>query len=358
MSVRVAFWTGSFYRLIPISSSKSKSPKKLNDQSNRRASKRKRSIKINQKLLSFGFFLLIAALLWFFNALNKEYYTDLIIPVKFINLPDNKLQVGQAEANLIVNVSAFGYQVIDYKASSINPVLVDFKKLGLIPASGKKNSYYILTSSMRDEISSVLGTNLKINKIRPDSLIIELVKVVSKKVPIRQNFNIEFRKQFMLKDSIKFVPDSVVIKGKESVLDTINAVYTENSTLTDIHDSSWFETKLMDIKSVEFKANKVNCLIKADQFTELEFKLPVYILNEPQGYSVKLFPSEVKVIFNVGFTNYHNITSNQFRIVADYLEIEKSKKTRILLNLDKKPANVSNIRIYPQSVDYIIEKYD
>jgi hypothetical protein len=330
----------------------------LTDQSNRRASKKNPSIRINQKLLTFGFFLLVAALLWFFNALNKEYYTDLVIPVKFINLPDNKLQVGEAETSLIVNVSALGYQVIDYKTSSISPVLVDFKKIGLIPASGRKNSYYILTSSMRDELSLVLGHNLRINKIRPDSLIVELVKVVSKKVPVKQNFKIEFRKQFMLSDSVKFVPDSVVIKGKESILDTIGAVYTEITDLNDIHDSSWFEIKLKLIKGVEFKENKVNCLIKAEQFTELEFKLPVYILNEPLGYSVKLFPSEVKVVCNVGFNNYHNITGDQFRIVADYFEIEKSKKARVLLILNKKPLNVSNVRIYPQSVDYIIEKND
>jgi hypothetical protein len=332
---------------------------KVNGHYIRRALNKIRSIKFNQNLMSFGFFLLVAAIFWFFNALNKEYNTDLIVPVRYVNLPDNKILVGESENSIKVNISAFGYQIIDYKTSTISPVLIDFNKFLLSPVPNNKNrKFYILTSTFRDEISSSLGENLRINKISPDSLMMELVKVVSKKVPVKQNFEIDFRKQYMLNDSVKFFPDSVIIKGKESAIDTIQAVYTKKMVFKDFHDSLWFEIGIKGIRGTELNQNKVKCFIQAEQFTEMEFKLPVFILNEPVGYSVKLFPSEVRLIFNVGFKNYKKITIDQFRIVADYFEIEKSNKSRVLLNLNKKPANVSNIRIDPQSVDYIIEKND
>jgi hypothetical protein len=331
---------------------------KVNGHYIRRAFNKIRSIKFNQNLMSFGFFLLVAALFWFFNALNKEYNTDLIVPVRYINLPDNKLQVGESENSIKVNISAFGYQIIDYKTSTINPVLIDFNKFIQSPVPHKNRKFYILTNTIRDEISGSLGDNLRINKINPDSLTIELVKVVSKKVPVKQNFEIGFRKQYMLYDSVKFFPDSVTIKGKESAIDTIEAVYTEKMVFKDFHDSLWFDIGIKGIRGTELNKKKVKCFIQAEQFTEMEFKLPVFILNEPVGYSVKLFPSEVRLIFNVGFKSYKKITIDQFRIVADYFEIEKSIKSRVLLNLNKKPVNVSNIRIDPQSVDYIIEKND
>jgi len=115
---------------------------------------------------------------------------------------------------------------------------------------------------------------------------------------------------------------------------------------------------LTGISGAEFDRKSVICSFSAEQYTEMEYKLPVYVLNESIGYSVKLFPSEVKILFNVGFDDYKKTTSDQFRIVVDYLELEESKSKRALLILDKKPDNVLNIRISPQSVDYIIEKND
>jgi hypothetical protein len=318
-----------------------------------------RSIKINKNLLSFGFFLLLSALFWFFNALNKEYYIDLMVPIKYINLPDNKLQLSNERNFIKVNVSAYGYEVIDYKTSSITPVLIDFKNFSSQSLLGKKGKkYYILTQSLRDGIINVLGPKLKINKIIPDSLFIDLVKVMSKKVPIRHHFKIGCRKQYMIRDSVKFFPDSVTIKGLEPIIDTIHEVYTEKKVIEDFHDSLNFDVELEKIKGTEFISSMVNCQINAEQYTEMEYKLPVFILNEPIAYSVKLFPSEVRVVFNIGFDDYRKITSEQFRIIVDYLDLEQLKSTRALLKLNRKPDNVSSIRICPQSVDYIIEKND
>jgi hypothetical protein len=321
--------------------------------------KKIKSIKISQNILIFGFFLLVSSVFWFFNALNQEYYTDLHVPVKYINIPDNRLQTGKSTNYISVKISAYGYKVIDYKASIISPVLIDLKQRYVQAVPGSKSKiFYILTSSIRDEISNVLGPDFNLNNINPDTLFIELVKVVSKKVPVVRDFEIGFRKQFMLRDSVQFSPDSVTIKGLESIIDTINEIKTVDKILEDVHDSLRFGISLKKIDGAELSNNKVVCLIPAEEYTELEFKSQVSVLNEPPGYSVKLFPSEVKIVFNVGFSNYQEITSDQFHLVADYQELNKSNNSRILIKIQKMPDKVSKVRIYPQSLDYIIEKND
>jgi hypothetical protein len=318
-----------------------------------------RSVRVNQNILIFGFFFLVSAVFWFFNALNKEYYTELIVPVRFVNVPENKLQTGKSQDFIKVRVSAFGYNVIDYKASLINPILIDIKQRNLQALSGRKNKvFFLLTSSLKDEILSTLGDEFTINRISPDTLFVEMVKVVSKRIPVRQKFEIAFRKQFMLKDSVIFNPDSVKIKGLESILDTIKVAYTKNDFFGDVHDSLKFEIELTEIEGTEISPEKVNCIVPAEEFTELEFKIPIEVLNIPVGYSVKVFPSEAKIVFNVGFSKYAEIYGEQFRLVVDYKEIEKHTNSRLIIKLDKMPGHISNIRIYPQSVDYIIEKND
>jgi len=318
-----------------------------------------RRIKLNQNIFIFGFFLFLSAVFWFFNALSREYYTDLMVPVKFINLPDNKLQVGNTSEFIKVKVSAFGYQVMDYKASTISPIIIDLKQYNLQLVQGSKSrKYFIPTSNFTHLITSVLGNEFKINAISPDSLVIELVKVISKKVPVKGNLSLEFRKQYMQQDSILFQPDSVKIKGIESVLDSIDAVFTTYEKIEDIHDSLRFEIPLQKIRGTELSANSAICLIPAEEYTELELKLPVYTQNEPIGYVLKLFPSEVRVLFNVGFSQYRSITAEQFRIVADYEGVEKSGNSKVAIRMIKMPQHISNIRIFPSSLDYIIEKND
>jgi hypothetical protein len=325
----------------------------------KRAIRRLRSIKFNQNLIVFSFFLLVSAVFWFFNALNREYYTDLTIPVKYVNLPENKLPVGSTKDYVKVNISAYGYQVMDYKASTINPVIIDMKQTMLQSLSRDKNKrFFILTSTIRDDISKILGPNFRINSISPDTLYIDLLRVLTKKLPVKRNFSLEFRKQFALSDSIEFNPDTVIIKGPESILDTVHAIYTQETSFRDLHDSSWFEIPLQEIRGTQLSHNMVNCRIAVEEFTELEFKLPVFILNEPIGYSVKLFPSEIRLLFNVGFSKYKNITPDQFKLTVDYFELEKAGNSRVIIKIDQKPEHISSIRLIPQSVDFIIEKND
>jgi hypothetical protein len=184
------------------------------------------------------------------------------------------------------------------------------------------------------------------------------LRVLTKKLPVRRNFSLEFRKQFAISDSIEFNPDTVIIKGPESILDTIHAIYTQEGSFKDLHDSSWFEIPLREIRGTQLSHNLVNCRIPVEEFTELEFKLPVFILNEPIGYSVKLFPSEIRLLFNVGFSKYKNITPDQFKLTVDYFELEKAGNSRAIIKIDQKPAHISSIRLIPQSVDFIIEKND
>lgn len=295
---------------------------------------------------------------WFFNALNKEYYAEIQVPLKYTNLPENKLVAGSLAQSVDVKITAFGHTVMNYKTSSSNSAIIDLSKHTLHQVSSDNQKFYILTSSIKDEIANELGPEVDIKKISPDSLIFNLAEVINKKIPIKSNLNLSFKKQYKLKDAIIFKPDSVKIKGVASLLDTLDYVYTEELSFENIEDSIDVVVDILELPGTEINPPKARCIIPVERFTELSINIPITIVNAPAGYSVKLFPSEAKMTCNVGFSKYQKIFKEQFQLDADFAGSFSEKNTRIRLNLKNIPDGVSNIRIHPKTVEYIIEKND
>lgn len=317
-----------------------------------------KSIKLSHNLFVFGFFLLIASMFWFFNALNKEYYAEIQVPLEFTNLPENKLVAGALARSVDVKITAFGHTVMNYKTSSANSAVIDLSKHSLHRVSSDNQKFYILTSSIKEEIANELGPEVDIKKISPDSLIFNLAEVISKKVPVQSNFKLSFKKQYKLKDSIVFEPDSVSIKGVASMLDTIDFVSTEAIAFENVEDSIDVEVGVLELAGTEIKPKKIRCIIPIERFTELSLNIPITIINPPVGYSIKLFPSEAKITCNVGFSRYQQIFKEQFQLNADFGGSFIDNDSRIRLNLKNIPDGLSNIRIHPKTVEYIIEKND
>ncbi|MBN1251825.1 MAG: hypothetical protein JXR51_07915 [Bacteroidales bacterium] len=315
-----------------------------------------KGIKLNQKLFTFFFFLFLSIIFWFLNALNKEYVANISIPLKFTNLPEDKMVLGETPKMLAAQVAAYGYTFLDYKTATQNPVIVNLKFHTIHKVSGHKNRYYLLSNVLKPEISSNLGENIEIKNIIPDSLIFKFDEIVKKKVPIKSKIKIKLEKQFMLKDSIKFFPDSIIIKGLKSNLVKINEVYTEAKEIKNVNDSIKIKIKLKKIPDVIFQKDEIICKAFAEEYTEMNLEIPIQILHLPDNLNMKLFPSFVKVAFNVGFSNYERIFTQQFIFSVDYSDLNLENEDKINVKLDKSPKEVYLIRFNPHKVDYIIEK--
>ena len=79
-------------------------------------------------------------------------------------------------------------------------------------------------------------------------------------------------------------------------------------------------------------------------------------MNVPYGYDLKTFPGNVSVSCMVSLSNYDKISPMLFKAIVDYNSISDNKQSKLKINLVKYPSVVSNIKIYPKSVEYIIEK--
>jgi len=317
-----------------------------------------KEFRFDPNTFTFLFFLLVSTVFWFFNALNKDYVATINIPVKFVNFPENKLVAGDFVNQLEVKIEANGYSFLKYKSTPLKAAVINLQLHSIYKVSGNDNKrFYLLTSTIHNEIAAQFDEATTIKSIKPDSIIFVLDEVIKKKVPVVKNLTLNFRQQFMLKDSVKIIPDSIFIKGVKSMLDTIDKVYTKHQTLNDLHDSLSLDLPLEPIKGTAYSTETVKCIIPVEEFAEISFTLPIEIENLPPGYRLKLFPQEAKVVCNVVFSEYRQVFPQQFRFVVDYSDTkENTDKVKVILS--KYPQNVSSIRYYPIAVEYLVEEND
>ena len=94
--------------------------------------------------------------------------------------------------------------------------------------------------------------------------------------------------------------------------------------------------------------------IPVEKFTEKELEIPVQIKNKPENVNIKFFPSEVKITFMVGLSEFEDINAADFSAVVDYNTV-LLKKENPEVEIEKKPSNIEILRISPDRVEYLIE---
>ena len=71
---------------------------------------------------------------------------------------------------------------------------------------------------------------------------------------------------------------------------------------------------------------------------------------------LRTFPSKVRVRFSIGASMYRNVKADQFKVVADYNELQAHPQDKCMLPLKAYPHHVSRCHLVSQKVDYLIEQ--
>lgn len=316
-----------------------------------------RDRKFKKRLPVFLFFLAISTVLWFFNALNKNYSSELNFPVTFTDMPSDKVNVSELPKKLKIKINADGFTILSHKFSSnFMPLKIKVNLLKMKQLSPKDSSkYYVLTSTINQILESQFNKNFKVEKIKPDSLYFYFTHVTERKFPVKLVSEINFKNQFMLKNDIILSPDSIKVKGAASVLDTITYIYTKKLVLEELSQDYSRQISLQPIENVEFLQDKIDVRIETEEYTEVKISVPIEVINVPDTINVKIFPNKVGITYLVGFSNYEKILEHEFRAVIDYSANEDLNNSKLQVQIVSQPMNVKSYTSKPSAVDYIIE---
>lgn len=316
-----------------------------------------------KRLLIYLVFVLLAGFFWFYRALDDTYVDDIKYPVKFHNLPKNKILTSSLPEKITLRVRGDGYAILNkkFKAPELNFDVNDFS---LHSQSLDSLSVYLITSKARESLSQQLiseNEELEIISISPDSIFFNFAKTKNKKVPVRLDFknsNI-FAQQHAINGEIYSLPDSVFITGHAKIVDAISYIPTQTLGFQNIKDTINTTVSLIHVQGIKTETNKIKILIPVDKFTESGFNLPISIRGVPDSLSVKVFPRTVDVSYKVTRSRYNQVSETDFRPYVLYSDITNKTGnrggTRLNVYLDSLPEITFSAKVSPTSVEYLIE---
>ena len=295
----------------------------------------------------------IATTLWFFNALSKNYSTTVSYPVKFTNPPANRFLAEKTPEKLDLEIDGQGFTLLRDKLFSFAPIKLDIED---ITKNLDSNSgiFKVTSRNLISGITDQLNDEIKITNIYPEILTIVLDSLITKTIPVELDLTIDFEPQFNLKSAITTTPDEVKITGPAILLNKISVLKTKVNITNKLNASIIQKIDLIHHDKTTISPEKVSLVIDVEKYTEKEMRIPIEILHKPEKARIKLFPSELKVVFNVGLSRFENIKPSDFGASVDYNSIVKDVNY-LTINLYKKPEFIQGLRFVPEKVEFLIE---
>ena len=308
---------------------------------------------IKRNVITYGVCVIIATVLWFLNALNKEYTTEISYPIKYTELPKGKLLVSEPPKEMTLTIKAHGFALLRYSIStSFLPIVLNVNSL-----LDKKDllEYTINTSEIKDRITTQLNTDIQLISIKPESITFKFSRFESKRVPVIPRVEYTLKRQYMLKNDISVTPDHVDISGPASILDTLKAVYTEPLSLKDLSKDVTKTVRFEDIYGTQINENDAKIKIEVERYTESKKTIPLVVKNLPDSLLIRLFPHAIDVTFDVGLSRYEVVSDTSFSFYVDYTQI-KNNPAALKIQIERSPRHIKDLVFTPETVEYLIEK--
>ena len=296
-------------------------------------------------LISMG----ISLLFWLLIKLSQDYKANREVAItyrlpatmSFITIPPKKVRVTLAGKGWDLMYDYFGG-----RNSEIN------FNLASLPNQTITNNQ--LKGKM---VENARSSNVSVVDMNFDYITVELGESASKKIPVTLEQQLSFAPEHHLPSPIEIIPDSIIISGPSTLLETYTAWPTTLLTLDDLKNTITRPLTLQPNTKAQIvlSTKMVQVRISVEQFTEKSLFLPVMVKNAPD--SLKVFPNKIKTNFVIGLSQYDSISAKDFQLEVDLngVPINQANNTAPLL-LTKQPTEVKNIRFSPKSVQFLFVK--
>jgi len=315
--------------------------------------------KLNRRSVAFLLCLLLSGLFWLLMSLSKEYVDEIGIPVLYTDLPEDVLIASELTEVVNAEVKSFGFDLMWYWSGLEKPLIKVSANPAKLPSIDRKGEefHYMLTNDKNSFLSNLKDNQLEILSISPDTLFLKFKQKYTKYVPIKLNAEISFLKQYGMVTAPILVPDSILVIGSKEQIDTIAFVRTELQSWTDLNESLTSQASLTrhsDLPFVQFSHTEIQVELNVVEFTEGSVTIPLRVQAE-KPETVKVFPNEVEIKYQVPLISYDDVAANQFQ-ASVILNKRSIKSTSLSVIIDRQPESVRQVRVSPPQVEYIIQK--
>jgi len=312
--------------------------------------------KNDKRVAAFLVCVAIATGFWFLNALSKTYTVKIVAPVEYVNLPNNKTLVNNLPDKFEMTIRSHGFTILRRKLIFLmGPLTFNVNEMtNSRMLDSKKNSFAVPTRQFLSELSYQLSNDIEILSMTPDTLFFRFGQMTQKRVPVKPIVNVKLKKQFQISGEISAEPNTVVVNGPQSTLDTLQYIYTAAKEFNTVDESIQVKAEISPVKELFFDPKSVDLMVPVEEYTEAQQSVPIILTDAPANVKVKLFPARVKVSFLVSLSRFSEIHPEDFKLAVSYTDIEEGKQ-RLRIKTVSTPAFLYDVKITPEEIEYLIE---
>ncbi|WP_018128539.1 CdaR family protein [Balneola vulgaris] len=255
---------------------------------------------------------IIALSLWFAVNLNGTFNITVNMPLEIGNVPDEMALTDKLPESVEVSLSGTALPLISlYNNPPAIQIDVDEAEVNIF-------------NQVRQRMNSV--QEVDVVKVEPLIVSVNLEEKISKKVPIKLNWEFDFESRYGLISGPTITPDSITITGAASHIANFDEWVIEDTLRLENVSDDVHELAIITNNDPLVTISQDVLSIEADvsEFTESEVSVYIQTRDLPRGQSITYNPASVTVKYDVPLEQFAEIQNTiPYVVYVPYQKIEE-----------------------------------
>lgn len=265
-------------------------------------------------VMVFVFAYLIAMSLWFAVNLNGNFNISVNMPLEIGDIPSDLALTDNLPEYVEVSLSGTALPLIGlYNNPPTIPIDVDDSEVNLF-------------NQVRQQMNSY--QEVEVSKVEPILVSVNLEQKITKKVPIKLNWDLEFETRFGLISEPVISPDSISVTGAISQMNAINEwVIDDTLKLSGVKDDIAQVIPISNSNSLlDISLDETSLMANVSEFTENEVSVYIRTRNLPRGQNITYNPSSIIIRYDVPLEQFSEIQNETpYVVYVPYRKIQEDE---------------------------------
>ena len=303
---------------------------------------------MKKKIYIFVAAIVFSFILWGSISLSDFYYTDVELKLELTDFPSGYTSGSNIPGNVSLRVKGQGWRLVSLKIGADS----DFK-VSVNGDSGKK----VLGIAGNLTNNRWILSELEIIDIAPDTIICNIEKIISKKLPVVPQINLDFKPGYGLASDLLFSPDSIIVSGPASMIGKMEQVLTEEIELTSLDGKIQKILTLPVIRGFSYSSQSVNVTLDIQRIIDRQIDdIEVEVLDVPPDKEVLLFPNKISCGVRGGIEVLGKLSKENFRSYVYYQDVVLDTLGSVLPQIES-PVNTVVLFAKPERLRYVIKSF-
>ena len=206
----------------------------------------------------------------------EELFAHVRFRLSYENIPAGKAITNHLPKRIEFLINASGFDLLAYRLkSNANEISINVNENIDDRYRIANNVYRVPTKNLFSDFSEQLKRDVNIQSILPDSIEFNFSTLLTKKVPLKSKVKINFEKQYDATGDCHFMPDSILVSGPLSYLDTLRWVETTDTTFNDVRSNLSQPVRLKFDNNLTSQTKSVRFILPVEKFTEGSIQIPL-----------------------------------------------------------------------------------